>query len=144
MQKKLYRSNTDKILGGVCGGVAEYLEIDSTIVRLLWVLACFTSVGVIGYIVALVIMPLPPVDYYHQNYNSGYNPNYNPNYQQNYNPQNNQGFYQDNNNQGSYQSQNNYHGNSVNQSSYQAEENTRQDYYEAESSYREETTKENE
>lgn len=40
-QKKLYRSDTDKMLCGVCGGVAEYFNVDSTLIRLLWaVLAC--------------------------------------------------------------------------------------------------------
>ena len=39
MEKKLYKSNTDKKICGVCGGIAEYLGIDSTEVRLIWILA---------------------------------------------------------------------------------------------------------
>ena len=39
MEKKLYRSRTDKKLAGVCGGVAKFFGIDSTIIRLIWVLA---------------------------------------------------------------------------------------------------------
>ena len=41
MEKKLYKSTTDKKLCGVCGGIAKYLNIDSTIVRLLWALITF-------------------------------------------------------------------------------------------------------
>ena len=58
MEKKLYKSNTDKKLAGVCGGIAEYLGIDSTIIRLLLVLAVlFAGVGVLAYIVAALVMP---------------------------------------------------------------------------------------
>ena len=58
--KKLYRSNTDKKLCGVCGGLAEYFEIDSTIIRLLWVVMTFFSAafpGVLAYIVCALIVP---------------------------------------------------------------------------------------
>lgn len=56
--KKLYKSQIDKKICGVCGGIAEYFGIDSTIVRLAWVLlsACFGS-GIIAYIVAALVMP---------------------------------------------------------------------------------------
>ena len=58
MEKKLYKSNTDKKLAGVCGGLAEYLGIDSTIVRLILVLAVlFAGVGVLAYIIAALVMP---------------------------------------------------------------------------------------
>ena len=58
MEKKLYKSNTDKKLAGVCGGIAEYLGIDSTIIRLILVLAVlFAGVGVLAYIVAALVMP---------------------------------------------------------------------------------------
>ena len=63
MEKKLYRSNIDKKLCGVCGGIAEYLEIDSTIVRLLWILgSLFVGAGLLAYIVAAIIMPVKPAD----------------------------------------------------------------------------------
>ena len=63
MQKKLYRSAKDKKLGGVCGGIAEYFEIDSTIVRLAWVVfTLFVGAGLLGYIIALLVMPNPPVE----------------------------------------------------------------------------------
>lgn len=56
--KKLFRSNKNKMICGVCGGVAEYLNIDPTIIRLLWVILGFTGIGLIAYIVAAVIMPV--------------------------------------------------------------------------------------
>ncbi len=59
--KKLYKSRTDKKLCGVCGGIAEYFEIDSTIIRLLWVLlAFFVGSGILAYIIAALIMPEAP------------------------------------------------------------------------------------
>ncbi len=61
MEKKLYKSNTDKKLCGVCGGIAEYFNIDSTIVRLIWVLfAVFFGSGLLVYIIAALIMPSRP------------------------------------------------------------------------------------
>ena len=59
--KKLYRSKTDKKLCEVCGGIAEYFEMDSTLVRLAWVLfALCVGSGIIAYIIAALIMPNPP------------------------------------------------------------------------------------
>ncbi|MBE5901389.1 MAG: PspC domain-containing protein [Lachnospiraceae bacterium] len=56
--KRLYKSNRDKKLAGVCGGIAEYFEIDSTIVRLAWVLfCCMGGSGLLAYIVAALVMP---------------------------------------------------------------------------------------
>ena len=63
MQKKLYRSATDKKLGGVCAGIAEYLDVDPTVIRLAW--ALFTllgGAGVLAYIIALLVMSTPPVE----------------------------------------------------------------------------------
>ena len=56
--KKLYRSNTNKMICGVCGGVADYINIDPTVVRLLWVLFGLTGFGIFAYIVAAIIMPV--------------------------------------------------------------------------------------
>ena len=58
MEKRLYRSNTDKMICGVCGGIAEYFDIDPTLVRLAWILftACAGS-GIIAYIIATIVMP---------------------------------------------------------------------------------------
>lgn len=58
--KKLYLSSQDKKLAGVCGGVAEYFEVDSTLIRLAWILVTvLTAVvpGIIGYIIAALVMP---------------------------------------------------------------------------------------
>lgn len=58
--KKLVRSSTDKYIMGVCGGVAEYFDIDPTVIRLIWAGATLLSAGagIILYIIASVLMPL--------------------------------------------------------------------------------------
>ncbi len=59
--KRLYRSGEDKILGGVCGGIAEYLNVDPVIIRLLWVIAAlFWGAGILAYIIAWIIIPRNP------------------------------------------------------------------------------------
>lgn len=61
MDKKLYRSEKDQIIGGVCGGIAEYFGIDSTLVRLAFVLfALIEGAGIIAYIIAWIIVPERP------------------------------------------------------------------------------------
>jgi phage shock protein PspC (stress-responsive transcriptional regulator) len=62
-QKRLMRSVIDKKIGGVCGGFAEYLEVDSTLVRLIWLVAIFVPVplGLIAYLVAWIVMPQAPL-----------------------------------------------------------------------------------
>ena len=56
--KKLYRSNEDKKIFGVCGGIAEYFEIDSTIVRVGWIiLSCAFGSGILAYLIAALCMP---------------------------------------------------------------------------------------
>ena len=58
MQKKLYRSETDIMIGGVCGGLAEYFGIDATIVRLLFILILLSGgSGVLIYIVLWIVLP---------------------------------------------------------------------------------------
>ncbi|MCC8159709.1 MAG: PspC domain-containing protein [Oscillospiraceae bacterium] len=58
MKKKLYKSSYDRKIAGVCGGIAEYLNIDSTIVRLLWAaLVIFFGTGILAYILAALIIP---------------------------------------------------------------------------------------
>lgn len=58
MQKKLYKSHTDRKICGVCGGVAEYINLDPTVVRLLWIIfACFGGMGIPAYIIAAIVMP---------------------------------------------------------------------------------------
>lgn len=61
--KKLYLSKTDKKLSGVCGGLAEYFELDPSLVRLGWVImTVVTGVlpGIIAYFVAAVVIPTAP------------------------------------------------------------------------------------
>ncbi len=60
MEKKLYRSRTNKILCGVCGGLGEYLNMDPTVVRLIVVILGIVSIGVIAYIIAALIIPEQP------------------------------------------------------------------------------------
>lgn len=58
MKKRLYKSSTDKKVCGVCGGIANYFDVDPTVIRLIWVI--FTLVGgsgLIAYIIATIIMP---------------------------------------------------------------------------------------
>ena len=58
MEKKLYRSNTNKMLCGVCGGIGEYFNIDPTIVRLIWSIFICSGPGILAYFIAALIMPL--------------------------------------------------------------------------------------
>jgi len=58
--RKLYRSKENKKLAGVCGGLGEYFKIDPTIIRLLWVVFILCGFGILGYIIAWIIMPLRP------------------------------------------------------------------------------------
>ena len=58
MKKRLYKSATDKKLCGVCAGIAEYFELDPTVIRLAWlVFTLLGGAGVIGYIIAAIVMP---------------------------------------------------------------------------------------
>ena len=60
--KKLYKSNIDKKVCGVCGGMAEHLNVDSTLIRLgvAFVTLCSVGLGIVAYIVAAVIIPEQP------------------------------------------------------------------------------------
>lgn len=58
--KRLYKSRTDKMICGVCGGIAEYFNVDPTLIRLLLVLLGCTGSGILAYIVAAVIIPMEP------------------------------------------------------------------------------------
>ena len=61
MEKKLYKSNTDKKICGVCGGLAEYLNMDATIIRLILILAVlFAGCGLLAYIIAALVIPDKP------------------------------------------------------------------------------------
>jgi phage shock protein C len=59
MDNKLYRSKTDKFLGGVCGGLGQYLGVDSSFVRIIFLLLMFgTGIGLLLYILLWVIVPV--------------------------------------------------------------------------------------
>ena len=62
MEKKLYKSNQNKMLDGVCGGIAEYFGIDPTVVRLIGALfSLMGGCGILAYIIAAIIIPRNPV-----------------------------------------------------------------------------------
>jgi len=63
MSKRLYRSDTQKIIGGVCGGIGEYFDVDPVLIRIIAVmLAIGPGVGVLAYIIAWIIIPERPHD----------------------------------------------------------------------------------
>lgn len=65
MEKRLYRSRTDKYVAGVCSGVAEYFNIDPTIVRIVFAIIALSSLGtaLIAYLIAAIVIPEQPKDY---------------------------------------------------------------------------------
>lgn len=61
-QKRLYKSRHDRKLFGVCGGIAEFFGLDSTLIRVGWVIAALAfGSGILAYIIVACIMPSPPV-----------------------------------------------------------------------------------
>ena len=58
--RHLYRSCTNRFLGGVCGGLGEYFDIDPIILRLIFVLLAFAGIGVITYLIAWIVIPTDP------------------------------------------------------------------------------------
>ena len=64
MGKRLYKSNTDKKIDGVCAGIANYFNIDPTLIRLAWVIFTLAGgCGLIAYIIAAIIMPREVTNY---------------------------------------------------------------------------------
>src|SRR5947208_7469085 len=60
-KKKLMRSSTDKKIAGVCAGLADYFDLDPTIVRILWFLAVFfAGTGELAYIILWIVLPVAP------------------------------------------------------------------------------------
>ncbi|WP_432408587.1 PspC domain-containing protein [Wukongibacter sp. M2B1] len=58
MTKKLYRSKNDKVIAGVCGGIADYFGIDTVLVRIIWVLITFMGgAGIVAYIICAFVFP---------------------------------------------------------------------------------------
>lgn len=63
MKKRLYRSRKDKMLAGICGGLAEYFDVDPSLVRLATVLLClYAGTGLLVYIIAAIIIPEAPFE----------------------------------------------------------------------------------
>ena len=61
--RRLYRSREDRMIGGVCGGLGEYLGIDPTVVRLLFVIAAFIGgSAILVYLVMLLVVPEEPLE----------------------------------------------------------------------------------
>ena len=60
MEKKLYRNTNNKVLAGVCSGLAEYINIDPTIIRVIWALVGLSGAGIIAYLVCALIIPEKP------------------------------------------------------------------------------------
>ena len=61
--QKLYRSRDERMIGGVCGGLGEFFDIDPTLIRLLFVLlTIFGGSGVLVYLVMLLIVPEEPLE----------------------------------------------------------------------------------
>lgn len=61
MKRRLYKAQEGRVLAGVCGGIAEYFDVDPTLIRLGWVLFCILGgSGVLAYIIAAIIIPEPP------------------------------------------------------------------------------------
>lgn len=64
MEKRLYKSRNNKMISGICGGIAEYLNIDPTIVRLLWIIFSLAGgSGVLAYIICIFVFPDNPNQY---------------------------------------------------------------------------------
>jgi phage shock protein PspC (stress-responsive transcriptional regulator) len=61
MPSRLERSTTNRVIAGVCGGIAEYLQVDPTLVRVFFVIAAFLTagLGILGYVALMLLMPLP-------------------------------------------------------------------------------------
>lgn len=56
--KKLFRSSSDKKICGVCGGLAEYLDLDSTVMRVIFLLLIFCAGGLLAYLILALVMPV--------------------------------------------------------------------------------------
>lgn len=60
-EKRVYRSRTDRVLGGVCSGLGKYFGLDPVLIRVLWAIAFFVGgAGLLAYIIAWIIIPEEP------------------------------------------------------------------------------------
>lgn len=61
MKKKLYKSRNEKMISGVCAGIANYFDLDPTIIRLIWVLVVLVGgTGILAYIICAIVIPEEP------------------------------------------------------------------------------------
>ena len=64
MNKKLYKSQSDRKLCGVCGGLGEFFGIDASLIRLGWIVFCLLGgSGVLAYIIAALVIPDEPLEH---------------------------------------------------------------------------------
>ncbi|MBD1385998.1 PspC domain-containing protein [Mucilaginibacter rigui] len=83
MEKKLYRDEQRKTVGGVCAGLADYFGVDVSVVRVIFVLAVFLKgIGILPYIVLWIVLPKKPFNYTDPTYQPGFTPGFNPKYGQ--------------------------------------------------------------
>ncbi len=61
-QKRLYRSRNQRMISGVCGGIAEYFNVDPTVIRLIAVLLAFgAGSGILAYLICAIVIPEAPM-----------------------------------------------------------------------------------
>ena len=65
MTRRLYRSRSNAMVGGVAAGIAEYFDLDPTLIRLVWVLLLFTGTGLLLYLIAWIVIPPHPKENRH-------------------------------------------------------------------------------
>jgi phage shock protein PspC (stress-responsive transcriptional regulator) len=58
--KKLYRSKHDRKVAGICGGIAQYFQVDPVPIRVIWAITCFIGLGILMYLIAWIIIPEEP------------------------------------------------------------------------------------
>lgn len=76
MNKRLYKSRNNAKFDGVCAGIADYFNIDPTLVRLAWVVfSCMGGSGVLAYIICMIVMPREPVAPHNDPYDDPQRPN---------------------------------------------------------------------
>jgi len=79
MKERLFRSRKERVIGGVCGGIAEYFGIDPIIVRIIFiVLAIGKGLGLLAYIILWIAVPEEPIDRYYARFNQGAPPSSTP------------------------------------------------------------------
>lgn len=58
--RRVYRSRTEKVMGGICGGLGKYFHVDPVLLRIIWVILGLSGVGVVAYIVCWIVIPIEP------------------------------------------------------------------------------------